>query len=217
MNASIEPEENVALPSDVVRHFVKIAGHRWIMNECICRAAKECRDHPVELGCIFLGEAVLGIHPGLGRLASVEETLEHVDQCAEAGLVHLIGRNKLDSVWLNVQPADKLLTICNCCNCCCLWKILIPHAYRSIAESVRRPQGLEIVVSDVCVGCGTCSESCFSQSITIQHGKAVISHTCVGCGRCVTLCPEEAMQVRIASPESFNEELIRRISSLVNV
>ena len=128
INESIDPEENIALPSDVVRHFVKVAGHRWIMNECICRAAKKCEDHPIELGCIFLGEAVLGINPALGRLASVEETLEHVDKCEEAGLVHLIGRNKLDSVWLNVKPADKLLTICNCCNCCCLWKILLPNA-----------------------------------------------------------------------------------------
>ena len=81
INESIEPDENIALPSDIVRHFVKIASHRWIMNECICRAAKKCSEHPVDLGCIFLGEAVLGINPALGRPASVEETLEHVDRC----------------------------------------------------------------------------------------------------------------------------------------
>ena len=217
INESIGPEENIALPSDIVRHFVKVAGHRWIMNECICRAAKKCEDHPIELGCIFLGEAVLGINPALGRLASVEETLEHVDKCEEAGLVHLIGRNKLDSVWLNVKPADKLLTICNCCNCCCLWKILLPNAYPSIAESVRRPEGLEVVVSDACVGCGTCSEICFSQSITIRNEKAVISDTCIGCGRCIPLCPQKAIRVSIASPESFQDDLIRKISSLVQV
>jgi len=217
INESIGPEENIALPSDIVRHFVKVAGHRWIMNECICRAAKKCEAHPIELGCIFLGEAVLGIHPALGRLASVEETLEHVDKCEEAGLVHLIGRNKLDSVWLNVKPADKLLTICNCCNCCCLWKILLPNAHSSIAESVRRPEGLEVVVSDACVGCGTCSETCFSQSITIQNERAVISDTCIGCGRCIPLCPQDAIRVSIASPESFQDDLIRKISSLVQV
>lgn len=217
INESIEPEENVALPSDIVRHFVKIAGYRWIMNECICRAAKECRDHPIDLGCIFLGEAVLGINPALGRLASVEETLEHVDRCEEAGLVHLIGRNKLDSVWLNVKPANKLLTICNCCNCCCLWKILLPNAYRSISESVQKPQSLEVVVSDECIGCGTCSENCFSQSITIQNERSVISDTCIGCGRCVTFCPQNAVRVNISSPESFNDELIHKISSLVEV
>ncbi len=217
MNESIDPGEDIALPSDIVRHFVKVAGHRWIMNECICRAAKKCKDHPTELGCIFLGEAVLGINPALGRLASVEETLEHVDKCEEAGLAHLIGRNKLDSVWLNVEPADKLLTICNCCNCCCLWKILLPNAYRSIAESVRRPEGLEVVVSDACAGCGTCSENCFSQSITIRNERAIISDACIGCGRCIPLCPQNAIRVSIASPESFHDDLIRKISSLVQV
>ncbi|MCP4756244.1 MAG: 4Fe-4S ferredoxin [Proteobacteria bacterium] len=217
IDESIEPEENVALPSDVVRHFVKLAGHRWIMDECICRAARECRDHPIDLGCIFLGEAVLGINPGLGRLASVEETLEHVDRCEEAGLVHLIGRNKLDSVWLNVKPGNKLLTICNCCSCCCLWKTLLPNAHRSITDSIRKAPGLEIVVSDECIGCGTCSENCFSRSIEVRDERAVVSDTCIGCGRCVSLCQQNALRMNIASPESFNDDLIRRISSLVEV
>jgi NAD-dependent dihydropyrimidine dehydrogenase PreA subunit len=76
---------------------------------------------------------------------------------------------------------------------------------------------LEVVVSDECVGCETCSENCFSQSITIQNEKAVISDACIGCGRCVTLCPQNALQVSISSPESFNDELIHKISSLVEV
>ena len=217
MNEAIDPQENIALPSDIVRHFVRVAGHRWIMNECICRAAKKCESHPVELGCIFLGEAVQGINPALGRLASVEETLEHVDKCEEAGLVHLIGRNKLDSVWLNVKPGDKLLTICNCCNCCCLWKILLPNAYGPIAESVHRPEGLEVVVSDACVGCGTCSEICFSQSIAMEDDRASISDTCIGCGRCIPVCPQNAIRLNIESPASFQEDLISRIASLVQV
>jgi hypothetical protein len=67
INELIEPGANVALPSDIIRHFVKIAGQRWIMNECICRAAKGCRNHPIELGCIFLGEAVYQYHEPVER------------------------------------------------------------------------------------------------------------------------------------------------------
>jgi len=83
-----------------------------------------CKDYPMDLGCIFLGEAVKEINPKFGRMATVEEALEHAKKCRDAGLVHLIGKNKLDTVWLNAGPGDKLMTICNCCPCCCLWKIL---------------------------------------------------------------------------------------------
>jgi hypothetical protein len=90
------------------------------MNTCLCRDAKQCKDYPIDLGCLFLGEAALGINPRLGRGVTKREALEHIRRCREAGLVHLIGRNKLDTVWLGVGPGDKLLTICHCCPCCCL-------------------------------------------------------------------------------------------------
>ena len=32
-----------------------------------------------------------------------------------------------------------------------------------------------MVVSDACVGCGTCSENCFSQSITIENERLKVS------------------------------------------
>jgi len=62
-----------------------------------------------------------------------------------------------------------------------------------------------------------CSESCFSRSISLHNERAVISDTCIGCGRCIPLCPQDAIRVKIASPESFHDDLIRKISSLVQV
>jgi hypothetical protein len=56
------------------------------------------------LGCLFMGKAVLGINPALGRLVSKEEAHEHIRRCNEKGLFHLIGRNKLDTVWLGIGP-----------------------------------------------------------------------------------------------------------------
>ncbi len=215
INESIKPADNIALPSDIVRHFVKTASHRWIMNECICRAADSCKHYPINLGCLFMGEAVLDINPELGRLASVEEALAHVDRCEEAGLVHLIGRNKLDSIWLNVKPAHKLLTVCNCCECCCLWKML-PDIYDPISECVKKLDSVNVMVTDNCKGCGTCTKSCFVDAISIQGKKAVISDACRGCGRCTVNCPEKAIELTISHTESVNEA-IKRISSLVEV
>ena len=124
INESVTRPEDMVLPSQVLEHFIEKATHHWIMNFCICRDASGCRDHPIDLGCLFLGEAALGINPEFGRLASKEEALAYVRRCRDAGLVHMIGRNKLDTVWLGVDPGHKLLTICNCCPCCCLWKML---------------------------------------------------------------------------------------------
>lgn len=217
IDESVAQAPGVVLPSDVVRHFVKIAGYRWIMNECICRSTHHCQHYPVDYGCLFLGEATRQINPELGRSVSAEEALDYVDRCQQAGLVHLIGRNKLDSVWLDAKPADKLLTICNCCECCCLWKVLIPHAYKPIADSVQRIDGLKVTVNHDCQGCGSCADQCFVNAIDIKDQKAVISEQCRGCGRCVIQCPEQAIQLSIDTVDLMNTRLIESISRLVSV
>lgn len=55
INQSIDPLEEVVLPSRVVGHFIEQATCHWIMNECVCRSALHCTDYPVNLGCLFLG------------------------------------------------------------------------------------------------------------------------------------------------------------------
>ncbi|MBN1374939.1 MAG: 4Fe-4S binding protein [Dehalococcoidia bacterium] len=184
-----------ALPSQVVGHFIQESKYHWIMNTCICRHANNCKDYPVELGCLFLGEAVMGINPALGRPVSKEEALIHARKCREAGLIHLIGRNKLDTVWLGVSPGNKLLTICNCCPCCCLWKWL-PDITRDIGGRVHRMPGVTVSVSDACTGCGICADNvCFINAISMVDGTAVISGECRGCGRCTLACPAGAIKV----------------------
>jgi hypothetical protein len=165
---------DVVLPSRVVEHVVERARVHWIMDSCICRAAAGCQDYPVELGCLFLGEAALGINPELGRRVTKEEALAHVERCREAGLVHLIGRNKLDAVWLGVGPGRRLLTVCNCCPCCCLWRVL-PHITPRIGDKVARMPGVTVEVTARCVGCGTCTEGvCFVDAIGLEDGRAAI-------------------------------------------
>lgn len=212
---AISPRENIVLPSTILEHFIKTASYRWIMNECICRASENCRHYPINLGCLFMGDAVLGINPDLGHLASIEEALDHVTKCRQAGLVHLIGRNKLDSVWLNIKPAENLLTVCHCCECCCLWKML-PDLYGPISDSVTKLDSVVVTITDNCIGCGTCLNTCFINAISIENNRAVISEDCRGCGRCVTQCPEGAVSLEITDKDSVNT-LLSRISTKVNV
>lgn len=213
---SIKPAEDVVLPAHVVGHYIEKAQVHWIMDRCICRDASSCQDYPIDLGCLFLGEAADGINPKLGRKVTREEAQEHVRRCREAGLVHLIGRNKLDTVWLGVQPGTKLLTICNCCPCCCLWKML-PDLTPTIATKVGRMPGVTVSVSDRCIGCKTCQEDvCFVKALSILDGHAVIGDACRGCGRCVSICPEEAIEIRY-DHDHIIDKAISRIRHLVNV
>ncbi|MBN2549909.1 MAG: 4Fe-4S binding protein [Anaerolineales bacterium] len=212
----IERPVNTVLPSQVVDHFIEQANDHWIMHHCLCRESNRCQDYPIDLGCLFMGEAVKGINPALGRLATREEAHEHVRRCREAGLVHLVGRNRLDTVWLGVSPGEKLLTVCNCCPCCCLWKIL-PLVSESIAEKVERMPGVTVTVTDLCQGCGTCTQGvCFVDAIRLVDGRAVIGEDCRGCGRCAEVCPNDAIEVSIAEP-AYVHKTIERISSLVDL
>jgi len=213
---TLERPEETVLPSEIIHHFIDKANFHWIMNFCLCRDASKCEDYPIEYGCLFLGEAARGINPKLGREVTKEEAHEHVAKCRDAGLVHLIGRNKLDSSWLGVSPGDKLLTVCNCCPCCCLWKML-PDLNPAISRKVTRMLGVNVTVIDACVGCGTCAEGiCFVDAINMVDDRAVISDQCRGCGRCVETCPETAIEMTIANLD-YLEDSIERISAVVDV
>jgi ferredoxin len=147
---------------------------------------------------------------------SKEEALAHVRRCREAGLVHMIGRNRLDTVWLGVGPGEKLLTICNCCPCCCLWRML-PHVSPEISARVSGMPGVSVTVTERCAGCGICTQDvCFVDAIRLQNGRATISDACRGCGRCMAVCPEKAIELSIDEGR-FLEESIGRLSSLVDV
>jgi ferredoxin len=217
VNEEIEDPGDMVLPSQVVEHFIEKASYHWIMHTCICRESSECQDFPIHYGCLFLGEAVLQINPQLGRLVSREEALEHVRRCREAGLVHMIGRNRLDALWLGANPGEKLMTICNCCPCCCLWKVL-PVIHPMISEKVDKMPGVSVSVDPVlCTGCGTCNDgTCFVDAIHLVNGHSEITQACRGCGRCVEVCPNDAIALKILD-DGYIQETIRALSPLVDV
>ena len=212
----IAAPESILLPSQVVEHFIREANYHYIMNECICRSSSGCEDYPINLGCLFLGKPVEQINPKLGHPVTMEEALEHVRRCREAGLFHMIGRNKLDTVWMGVKPGNRLLTICNCCPCCCLYKVL-PNLDDSISCKVHKMPGVEVLINENCIGCGQCAqeEVCFVNAIHIEDGRAVISDACRGCGHCVEVCPNNAIEI-IVDADSV-QRTIDELTPYVNI
>jgi ferredoxin len=217
INEAVDQPEGMMAPSEIVDHFIRQANYHWVMDFCICRDSTHCTDYPIELGCLFLGEAVKDINPKFGRFVTAEEALIHVQKCREAGLVQLIGRNKLDSIWLNAGPSEKLMTICNCCPCCCLWKVL-PTISPEIADKVNRLPGLAVTVTEQCIGCGICTkEVCFVDAIHLKEKQAVIDQNlCRGCGRCVSVCPNEAIKITV-DDQAYISRSIEKLEGKVDV
>ncbi|MEA2071560.1 MAG: 4Fe-4S binding protein [Asgard group archaeon] len=217
INEKIDRQENVIIPSQIVDYFIEEANYHFIMNFCICRVSSNCQNYPKELGCLFLGEAVKNIDPSLGKMVSKKEAHNHVQKCREVGLVHLIGRNKLDTQWLHTGPSEKLLTICNCCECCCLWK-MIPSLDLQISDNIQKIPSVSINVNSTCNGCGFCTQNiCFVDAISLKENKAIINKDlCRGCGRCIEICPQKAITLTIKK-QDFVTETIQKLSKVINV
>ncbi len=208
--------ENIVLPTDLVDHFIDASGYRCIMNFCICRDSNKCDDYPRELGCLFLGEAARSIHPDLGRSATKEEAKDHVRKCQDAGLVQMVGKGRFDTIWLDAYPGSQLFTVCNCCPCCCI-SLAFPYLAPKLRQKIQRLPGVNMVVTDDCIGCGECLEACIYEGIRLEKDRAVISEeNCLSCGRCANTCPQNAIQVSIDN-DQYVAETIERLSSKVDV
>lgn len=215
LNKNIPPPESIVLPSKIVEHFIKKSSYQFIMDFCICRESMDCTNYPKNLGCLFLGEAAKHINNEFGYEATKAEALKHVEKCRKLGLVHLVGRDVIDEQWLGVSPGEKLMVICNCCNCCCLWRIL-PDMDKDLGLVVKKMPGVQIVVTDECTGCKKCKDICFVKAIKMEDGVAKISNECRGCGRCAEICPNDAIELKINNKD-FIEKTIKRINSSVDV
>jgi ferredoxin len=217
VNIDIPTSEETIVPNEVLKKMIRRSKYNFIMDFCICRVSADCDDYPHELGCLFLGKGVNNISNKFGRMVDSKEAIDHVDRCYEAGLVHIIGRNKIDSIWLNTGPKEDLLSICHCCPCCCLWK-MVTVLPEDIADCLTPMEGVKIRFnSEHCVGCGNCADDiCFVNAITIHDKKAVIdSKICRVCGRCAEICSNDALTVYISSDAV--DRSVERIEKLVDV
>jgi ferredoxin len=216
VNIEMKKQDDMILPSDAAVELIKRSRYHFVMNFCICRRSSDCKDFPIDYGCIFLGKGVKNIRGDVGRMVSTEEALDYLDHCRKLGLVQMIGRNKMDSIWLNSGPKEDLLTICNCCPCCCLWKVL-PDLPENISRKVAKMDGVDISVDESkCIGCGKCQSICFVKAITIVEGKCRLNaDTCRGCGRCAESCPQDAILVDVDKVSV--KETADRIAELVDL
>ncbi len=207
VRVDLNPPGGTAVPAQMVEQCIPEASFRFALATCMCRSLEHCRSYPEEIGCLFLGEGAREIAPSLGEEVTEEKALAHHRKAVSLGLIPMVGRLKWDSLWLGVKRADRLLTICYCCDCCCYFRI---YRYLPAAASngLQKLQGLQIRVSDGCDGCGVCVERCFIGAMAIKERRAVAGESCRGCGRCASVCPKQAVAVILpasARPASSRE------------
>jgi len=214
INQDIEGAGEIALPLEVLDRLIEKASHRVIVNFCGCRLAMGCRDYPIDIGCLMMGESALQIPAKSRREVDVEEAKQHVRKAIQAGLIPVTGKARLDNDIFMIPDEGKLLTVCLCCECCCITRFS-RYAPAEVLDRMHRPvEGLTIEVTDDCIGCGACVSKCYIDAIRLEGDRAVIGDLCRVCGRCAMHCPQHAIQLRLRNPDAVGD-VVRRIESMV--
>lgn len=214
INAEIQMPGEAPVPLELLYRFIGEASHRVIIDYCGCRKGFGCKDYPVEIGCLMMGDSALEIKRYPGREVDVAEAREHARRAAEAGLVPIVGKVRADNFIFGVKDRSRMLTTCFCCDCCCITRLTRYVPLKSLEPLQPRLEGVSMTVTERCRGCGKCAEHCYIGAIAMVDGRATIGDYCRACGRCAAVCPSQAIEVRIDDPD-FLEKAYAKIRSYV--
>jgi UDP-glucose 4-epimerase len=147
----------------------------------------------------------------------VEECLEHLEKASETGLTGMVGRIWFDATTMGVlHDFRNFLVVCFCCDCCCLVRADIREAGPGFKRAIKKLDGVRISITDGCVGCGTCVETCFVGAVSLAGGRSRIDpDICKGCGRCAAACPNGAISVEFDSGDALYRELLARVRTAI--
>lgn len=216
VNRNIEGAENMTLPIEIIDRLIDKSHTRVIMKKCICRHNYDCANYPDDVACLFLGESALETPPNWQIIASKEQAKAHARKAVSLGLVPMAGKIRFDSDTLGIVDRGKLMTICFCCECCCLGRFMAPLPAELMDKLQHHVEGMTIEVTDRCAGCGECAAACYLQAIDIVDGRAVKKDTCRLCGRCAALCPQQAIKIKLENPNVV-DDVVNRLLSIVEI
>ncbi len=155
--------------------------------ECPCRSSRPNPCQPLDV-CLIIGEPFASFiaehHPRRSRWITQEEAVEILRAEQERGHV--------SHAFFKDAMLGRFYAICNCCACCCGAMQAWQHGTPMLASSGYISQ----VDAAWCIGCGTCSEFCQFEAISVSNGTAAVDATlCMGCGVCVSKCEEGALSL----------------------
>lgn len=159
------------------------------LMDCICRKktslqGRNCGHTLNNCMVFFKEEGALDYYHFAGKVIDREEALKVLDSAEQEGLVHC-----------TYNTRDNLVWVCNCCSCCCdLLKGLNEHQAPYLLTGSNFVAQIE---QDTCSECGVCAdERCPTKAILYEDGGyMVISERCIGCGVCTVTCPTESISL----------------------
>ena len=213
---AVEVREGSVLPYQIIEELVGHASSLFIIERCVCRTAFKCRNHPREIGCIFMGDAAGDIPGEIGRPVTADEALDHVRRARNHGLLPCVIHSSFDATLVGIDYR-KMLTTCFCCNCCCVFRTDMkggPVAYR---DRIIRLPGLQMETLGNCSGCGNCAETCFVGAIEVGGEGPDFAEFCKGCGRCADVCPNKNILIRLDPDVETRRILLERIGARTDI
>jgi Pyruvate/2-oxoacid:ferredoxin oxidoreductase delta subunit len=178
------PDRSHILSHEAVSNLINASVTIAVYN-CGCRITERHCDAPVETCFVFDSTADFLVDRSFARKIEPKEALSILDATERAGLVH-IGNNS----------ADKAVSICNCCSCCCLFLRGLLEFGNS--HAVAASSYVASVREELCIDCGICSNGrCRVGAMMARDGQVQVQGTkCLGCGLCVSTCPTEAIELK---------------------
>lgn len=219
INEKVAVNEPSLLPVQVVEALIHRSSHHAIIKRCTCRDARQCKEHPIQLGCLFLGEGAKEIDSRIARHVSKQEAVEHLHQSVQNGRVPMVGRVKIDNYIWGVRDLGKLVTICFCCHCCCTLLTSLKYLPKEATDSLVPLKGLHMEIDPaLCDACEICVEACHAKALKCKDMKIIRDlKKCKGCGRCIAVCPKNAVSVRVDNIDEAINDLAERIKPIADL
>ena len=226
VNLKVGDYEIGTIPLKLMDHFIDKAGTIVIM-QCPCRIAMDCKNHSINLGCIWMGKGAANLDlknlPRMaeGRYATKEEAKQHARAALKNGLVPGLGKLRSDAQHYNVLDyEDEFMNFCFCCSCCCVMA-LQKYGNSDYKNFFKRMEGVTFVTDpEKCVGCGRCFKVCIYDGLKMVKGKSVHTDNCLGCGRCEQVCPNGAISIKFDENSNIDEvmdKIIKRYENIVDI
>ena len=167
----LETNEEVILPSQtveaIINKFDDIA-----VGYCFCRQRRRllgepCGTEAPTLNCFTFGKSARHtVAQGFAQKVSKEDALKIMREAENAGLIH-------KAFHPGSRESSPETSICNCCKDCCdtlrLWR-------NGSLPMINSTFYLSVIDTEVCTGCGTCTQICPKSIITLTSQTRRITH-----------------------------------------